>query len=173
MKRLAALTALLSLTLFGVQFAQAQQWIDHRPSGDGYRVEFPAKPVENSQDLDTPSGPVKIRISSVEIDGRTFMSIDSLYPTNVETGDTQANLDSARSGGVRNVEGTLRREERLTVSSAPARRMVIDIPRTNQAADALLVLNGRRLYQVVYLGPRGTENAPEVGRFLSSFTLLR
>ena len=173
MIRIASLTALLSLVLLGAQFARAQQWFDHRPDGAGYRVEFPTKPTENSQDLSIAAGTVKMRTSAVEIGDKIFLAIDSLYPTSVDAGDPQANLDSARNGGVRNVNGTLRQEERLTIGSAPARRMVIDIPQTNQVADALLVLDGRRLYQAVYVGPRGTENAPEVRRFLSSFALLR
>lgn len=173
MIRIASVATLLSLALFGTQFAQAQQWIHHQPSGAGYRAEFPAKPVENSHDLSTPAGPVKIRTSAVDVGGKIFMTIDSVYPMSVDVGDPQANLDSARDGGVRNVNGTLRQEERLTVGSAPARRMVIDMPQTSQAADALLILDGRHLYQAVYVGPRGTEKAPEVRRFLSSFALMR
>jgi hypothetical protein len=174
MIRIVSLTALLLVALLAAQFAHAQQqWIDYRPAGAGYRVEFPAKPVEDVRDVTTDVGTIKMRTSSVDIGGKVFMTIDSLYPSNVTMGDPQVNLDGARNSGVRNVEGTLRAEERLSVANAPARRMVIDMPRTNQSADALLVLDGRRMYQAVYVGPRGTEQAPEVRRFLSSFALVR
>ena len=174
MIRIASVTALLSFFLLGTEYARAQQqWIDYRPTGAGYRVEFPAKPVEDVRDVTTDVGTIKMRTSSVDIGGKVFMTIDSLYPASVSMGDPEINLDGARNSGVRNVEGTLRAEKRLSVANAPARRMVIDMPRTNQAADALIVLDGRRLYQAVYVGPRGTEEAPEVRRFLSSFALLR
>jgi len=72
-----------------------------------------------------------------------------------------------------NVRGKLVSEERLSVDNAPARRLVIDIPQANQAAEALMVLDGHRLYQAVYLGPRGSHNTDDANRFLGSFKLDR
>jgi len=172
MIRIAPLAALVSLVLLGAQIAHAQQWVKYQPDGAGYRVEFPAKPVENTQDITTKVGPVKTRTSAVEVGDKVFMTVHSFYPTDVTMGDPQTNLDGVRNGSVRNVNGKLLSEERLNISNAPARRLLIDMPRSNQAAEALMVLDGNRLYQAVYVGPPGTENTPEAKRFLSSFALL-
>ena len=168
-----SLAALLSLALAGAQAVEAQTWIDHRPNGGGYRVAFPAQPIEDGRNVDTTLGAVKMRTTAVEIDGRIFMTIDSVYPANLPMGDPQSDLDIVRDGGVRNVNGKLLSEERLSIGNAPARRVVIDIPYSNQAAEALIVLDDHRLFQAVYVGPRGTQSTEEANRFLSSFALER
>jgi hypothetical protein len=88
-------------------------------------------------------------------------------------GDPEGDLDIVRDGGVRNVNGKLLSEERLSIGNAPARRLVIDIPHSNQAAEALIVLADHRLFQAVYVGPRGTQSTEQANRFLSSFALER
>jgi hypothetical protein len=173
MTRSVLLAALLALALGGAPLAQAQQWIDHRPAGGGYRVAFPAQPIEQGRTVDTDVGKVTMQTSAVEIDGKIFMTIDSIYPSEFKMGDAEATLDTARNGGLRNVGGRLLSEERLNIDNAPARRLVIDIPHSNQAAEALMVLDGHRLYQAVYLGPRGSQKTEDANRFLSSFKLER
>ena len=174
MIRSVSLAALLSFALLGAQALQAQNWIDHRPNGGGYRVAFPAQPIEDGgRNVDTTIGAGKMRTSAVEIDGKIFMTIDSVYPSNLAMGDPESDLDIVRDGGVQNVNGKLLSEERLSIDNAPARRVVIDIPHSNQAAEALIVLDDHRLFQAVYVGPRGTQSTEEANRFLSSFALER
>ncbi len=173
MMRPISLAAVFALTLLGAHDALAQQWIEHRPDGAGYRVTFPAQPAEEVKDLDSVAGPVKTRTSLVEYEDKVFVAIASAYPVDVSAGDAQASLDSARSGSVRNVDGELLSEERLEINNAPARRMLIDLPQSGQVADALVVLDGNRLYQAVYVGPRGSAHKEEANRFLSSFALER
>jgi hypothetical protein len=173
MIRAVSLAAALSLTLLSAQALQAQQWIDHRPNGGGYRVAFPAQPIEDGRNVDTTVGAVRMRTSAVEIGDKIFMTIDSVYPSHLAMGDPESDLDSVRNGGVRNVNGKLLSEERLSIDNAPARRVVIDIPHSNQAAEALMVLDGHRLYQAVYLGPRDSQGKDDAKRFLSSFALER
>src|SRR5215468_11303477 len=157
MMRSLSLATVLALALGGICAAHAQQWIDHRPNGGGYRVAFPAQPIERGRTVDTDVGKVRMQTSAVEVDGKIFMTIDSSYPNEFTMGDAEANLDTARNGGLRNVGGQLVSEEKLKIDNAPARRLVIDIPRSNQEAEALMVLDGHRLYQAVYLGPRGSQ----------------
>jgi hypothetical protein len=170
MIRTTSLAAILGLMLMGS--ASAQQWVEHRPDGAGYRVTFPAQPAEDVKDIDSVAGPVKTRTSLVEYEDKVFVTIASAYPVDVSA-DPQASLDSARSGSVRNVDGELLSEERLEINNAPARRMVIDLPQSGQVADALVILDGNHLYQAVYVGPRGTAHKEEANRFLSSFALER
>lgn len=143
MIRTISLAAAVALALMGVQTSSAQQWVEHRPDGGGYRVTFPAPPAEEAKDVDSVAGPVKTRTSLLEYQDKVFVTIAAAYPVDVSEGDPQARLDSARSGSVRNIDGELLSEERLTINDAPARRMVIDLPQSGQVADALVVLDGR------------------------------
>lgn len=171
MIRVAPLAALLTLVV--ITAAGAQQWINHRPDDGGYSVAFPAKPRVDLHNVDTRVGLVRTRTSVLEVGDRTFLTIDSIYPSDFTMGDPQDDLDIVRNGGVGKVNGKLLSEVRLSINNAPARRLVIDMPQSGQAADALMVLDGNRLYQAVFVGPRGPKHREEANRFLSSFVLER
>lgn len=170
MKRVALVVAVL--VSMGSS-ALAQQWIEYHPPGAGYRIEFPGRPAEDTREVVTNVGKIHMITSAVEIGDKVFLTITSRYPEHLTMGDPEKNLDGARNGSLRKINGTLRREERLSVGDAPARRLLIDIPQDNQAAGAVMVLDGHRLVQAIYVGPRGTEEAPEVRRFLSSLSPVR
>ncbi len=40
--------------------SHAQQWVEHRPAGAGYRIEFPSPPTVSSRNLQTPAGPTML-----------------------------------------------------------------------------------------------------------------
>jgi len=85
----------------------AEVWEAESPGG--YRVAFPAQPIEDGgRNVDTTIGAVKMRTSAVEIDGKIFMTIDSVYPSNLAMGDPESDLDIVRDGGVQNVNGKLK-----------------------------------------------------------------
>lgn len=148
----------------------AQEWKSYRPHGAGYQVEFPGQPVEDVQDVRTNVGPVRLQTSSLTIGDKTYMTITSSYPREVTMGDPQKNLDGARDGSLQHTNGTLRSEERINLGNVPARHLVIDLPQQAKVADTLLVLDGHRLLQAIYVGPNQTREAPEARRFLTSFT---
>ena len=153
--------------------AYAQQWKDYQPQGEGYRVEFPGTPTEDTRRTSTNAGVIESHTSALSIGNQTFITVRSDYPSTMTMGDPEANLDRAGAGSIQRANGTLRREERLTVGNAPARHLLIDIPGSNQIADTLLVMQDHRLIQAVYVGPATVQEAPDARRFLSSFALVR
>src|SRR5688572_29048004 len=44
----------------------AQNWIEHKPDGIGYRIEMPAAPKILSRDVPTQIGPIKTTMALVE-----------------------------------------------------------------------------------------------------------
>ncbi len=173
MVRLAWLMTFVSLVMVGVcGTAAAQQWYEHRPPGAGYRVEFPGEPKLDTKDVKAGAATVTMVMAVVERATDAFMSIHSIFPPETVNADPQRVLDGARDGGVRNVQGQLREERRLTVDGAPARYLVIDIPQAKGVGLALVVLSGNMVYQALYIGPAGTENAAEVERFIQSLRLV-
>ena len=168
MSRIALPALLLSLMTFTASPVHAQQWQEYRPDGAAYRIEFPGSPVQNTRDVATNIGTIHMQTSSVDVGGKTYMMIRSEYPPTVAI-NPEKSLDGARNGSVRRTGGVLRSESRTTVGQAPARHLIIDMPQTNQSADALMILDGRELLQAIYVGPHGTEETPEARRFLASF----
>ena len=55
MRRRGLLVLMFVLAAAGVVHAQ-QQWVEHRPVGAGYRIEFPGRPTVESQEVDTGAG---------------------------------------------------------------------------------------------------------------------
>ena len=174
MKRLlATLLLLLPLSLCVALPAQSQgQWTEYAPAGLGYRVQFPGAPKESQGTTQTSAGPLRISVATLESTGGiSSLASSTVYPAAALYDDPQHALTKARSGGLRNVRGKLRVEERLMVSGAPARRVIVDVPRRRQVYVGLFVLSGDRLYQAMIGVPAGQENAPEVNRFLNSLAL--
>lgn len=148
------------------------QWTEYSPPGLGYRVQFPGTPKETQGSPQTSAGPLRIAVATLEAPGGvSYLASSTVYPAAALYDDPQHAITKARSGGLRNVRGKLRSEERLTVSGAPARRVIVDVPRRKEVYVGLFVLSGDRLYQAMIGVPAGRENAPEVNRFLNSLAL--
>jgi hypothetical protein len=169
MSRFALPALLLPLATFAASPVHAQQWQKYRLDGAAYRIEFPGSPVQDTRDVTTNIGTIRMQTSSVAVGDKTYMMIRSEYPPNVAMSDPETRLDGARNGSVHRTGGVLRSESRTTVGQAPARHLIIDMPQTSQSADAVMILDGRQLLQAIYVGPRGTEETPEARRFLTSF----
>lgn len=166
---LALLLSLMPLTLGGE--VAAQQWYEYRPPGAGYRMEYPGVPKSETQTTRTAAGPVTVTFVIWARETGAFTSTHTVLSPTILLREPQTALDGARDGAVRQVNGRLRDERRLTIDGAPARRFFIDAPQ-NRVSLSLLVLKGRVLYQAAYIGRPGTETAPEVERFIGSLRLV-
>ena len=128
---------LLFLVLAAFTPATAQQWVEHRPAGAGYRIEFPGAPAIESEDRHNKAGrPYKLTMASYQPSRNVVFMVSHAdwEPTAVDP-DLQAELDRARDGGLQNSKGTLLEEKRLTVGDTPARRILADIPQGRSAID--------------------------------------
>lgn len=71
-----------------------------------------------------------------------------------------------------NVKGRKEREAEVKLGDVTGREVFIDVPAQHATMRERLFLVGNRLYQIVYGGPPGSENAKPALDFLNSFTLL-
>ena len=155
--------------------ASAQDWVEFKPQGAGYRVEFPQAPKVEIQDVQTTAGTRHMGMATFEsqLDG-VLLSFMTTFPErpNVYTGgDPQMLLDRLRSNAVSAVNGRLREEKRITVDGQPARRSVIDMPK-DQVAIVLHVMRGDQLYQAIAVVSAGQETGADTQHFIDSFALL-
>lgn len=158
----------LGLALAALADGAAAQWLEHRAAAEGYRAEFPSRPEASQQEVQTPIGPVRLSMRTATWSGLSFLTVYNAYPNDVAP---ERRLDGARDGAVRNVRGILREERVLTVSGAPARRIIVDVPQQQMVAVQLLVVRNNRLYQAIVVGPVGTEASAHAARFINSFAL--
>jgi hypothetical protein len=168
--------ALLLVVLSSFAPASAQKWVEYKPQGVGFRLEFPKAPDIVRNDAKTDSGvrPTELAIFESRRDGvsLTFMTALPERPTGFTGGDPQAVLDRVRDDTVSWVNGRLREEKRITIDGQPARRSVIDIPEDHKVCVLLQVLRGDQLYKAIAVVSAGQENGADTKRFIDSFALL-
>ena len=164
------LLVLLLFVLGSLAPARAQQWVEHRPPGAGYRVEFPAAPKVSKEDIANPAGKVVMTFAEYEKSGGfALVAMHTVYPSSPP--DPQIFLDAARDSAVRHANAKLREEKKLTVGGKPARRLVVEMPDTLVGV-ALVVLDGNHIYNTMAVVPPGEVNSADVERFLKSFALV-
>ena len=167
--------ALLLFVLGSIASASAQGWIEFKPPGSGYRVEFPQPPKVQIQDVKTSAGTRQMGMATFESqrDGvlLSFMTTFPERPHVYTGGDPQVLLDRLRDNAVSSVRGKLREEKRITIDGQPARLSVIEMPK-DQVAVVLHVMRGDQLYQAIAVVSAGQENGADTQHFIKSFALL-
>lgn len=66
--------------------------------------------------------------------------------------------------------GELRRDSRVKVSGASGREVLVGLDKSQVRRQRVLIAKGR-LYQIIYVGPAGSEATAEVNGFFDSFRL--
>src|SRR5687767_13589644 len=91
-------TLLLFVVLSTIAPATAQQWIEHRPEGAGYGIEFPGAPAIESEDRHNKAGrPYKLTMASYQPSRNVvFMVSHAALEPNSVTADPEAELDRLR-----------------------------------------------------------------------------
>jgi hypothetical protein len=166
------LATLLLLVAWSIAPAQAQQWVQYKPAGAGFLIEFPTAPTIETETIPSDVGPMPTTTAESTVEGEAIYLVSySVFPANVAI-DPSEELDGARKGLLESSKTKLRRERRLTMDGLPARRLVLASADNNVSVVALLVCSRERLYSAAIIVPLGEENGDKVERFLKSFTLL-
>jgi hypothetical protein len=141
------------------------------------------KPVQRgSQAVDTAVG--KIAMNMVYYDGGAiaYMIIYCDYPAGsvASSGGPDKVCANASNGAVQNVGAKIRTSASYQLGDVKGLEVVADIPSKDpkDAASASVArlrffVVGDRLYQVMYIGPAGTDTSPKAVAFLDSFRLTR
>jgi len=165
--------AFVVLAVATVSFAApalAQEWIEYKPAGVGYRVVMPEAPKLTAQDVPTAVGPIKATLAIVERANTAFIVGHNDYPPQAIAGRS---MDEVLDGIVQGQVGRnrLREKQSITISERPARFAIIDDAQ-GQVIVSRAVMVETRLFQAIYVGPKGSETGEDAQRFLNSFALV-
>ena len=139
-----------------------------------FTVDIPQPTSRDVKFADTAAGKVKIFI--LIHDGGTLAHMVGYndYPAGALTGkDPAIAYEGWAKGQAGGMNGVIRSIVNHQLGEIVGREMIVDIKSQNTVARSRCFIEGDRLYQVMYLGPTGSENSASAVQFLDSFRLQR
>jgi hypothetical protein len=170
MNRILYVIAFAACLLAGAASAEAEEWLEYRPAGVGFRVELPGKPEIEDNTAKAGANTTRMIIASVSpSDEYAYLAMYSVFKPETLNSDPEKSLD----GGMRGLagQGKVRSEKRLTIGTVPARYAIVDMA-DNQVGVDLMTMTGNILIQVICVVPKGQETSPTVDRVMKSFALV-
>ncbi len=184
-KKLVRLILCLLILMFGLSFGLTAQDEDEEAqqetvvSEEGrFSITLPSGYPEaavTTKDVETAMGQVKLTvfISAVK-DAFCMVVFNDYSAADMKGKDSDAILNGARDGALKNLNGTLEDEDEYTLDGYPGRRIYFSSTSDNDAiyGQSVFLLVKNRLYQVVFIG--SDKKAPkktEIRAFFKSFKL--
>ncbi len=76
-------------------------------------------------------------------------------------------------GVVKSVGGELRANDPIQHGQLSGREILVFVPLGSLILRQRMFIEGDRMYQIMYAGPFGTQDSPEVEAFFASFRVMR
>jgi len=171
MGRAAKIVLVFSLLLSGADLARAYTL----KSDEGkFSVEFPAAP--EARIMRGVGSCESIRHEFRFLQGkRSWLAIykDCKPPGMLaDFGIPQALRDFSK-GMAQVLHGEVRANDPIELGTVPGREFLVYIERTNLVVRGRVFVKGDRVYQVMYAGPAGTHEEPDIESFFASFRIMR
>ncbi len=150
-------------------------WVPYSGDDGSYTLEFPAKPTEQVQQIDTAVGPMKATMAMhiEEAAKRAYFSMGGQYtlPKGVPF-DVEKGLDGGRDGMVNAIGGKVLKEDKIEIDGRPAREFSLSgskpgIGDFTGMARIAYDAKTTRVFQAIVISTEPT-TFPEVRRFLDS-----
>jgi hypothetical protein len=142
-------------------------WRDYASPDAPYRVMFPDKPAKHTRMVDLDGTAVSMTMTAAEVEGTMFAvgSADT-----ADAAHAQAAVAAMKTAMLRNIDARVTHEQTLP---GPALEVVADGGRGARPLHmvARFQARGKRIYQVVAIGPADHMVPEQVDQFMSSFAL--
>lgn len=171
MRRLAQVLFVTSVVVFAVGCSEPHQYDS---SAGKFSVEFPGKPEEQSQTVQTEVGSIKLNIVMYEKRNSAYLVMYCDYPADhVQAAGSDVILEGACEGAVSNIRGTLVSQEPITIGDHPGREIKATASTDGNQVElrSRIYLVGNRLYQVIVSATPGGTKDSVANRFVDSFKL--
>lgn len=169
-----------SLNLVG----QEADWVISKSLELGYRIEFPEKASEGSQDIPTSKGNVvmdSFTLSSDSTSNLIYMSAVSTYPDSFFpeglNDDKSKNivLDNSVKGAVSNVKGNLLSDTNVKLNGFTGRLIKIEMLLASETyvMTVKIILCGLKLYLIQTMCLKENDKNKDIDKFFNSFELIK
>lgn len=163
----------LTLPLLLGAAQESPGWKTFTSKEGGFTVSLPCTPAEERQRVQTATGHLDVVVFVAEGPNETsyVVGYSDLPAAEVKPGSEKRRLDFARDGAVAKARGTLRSERLFEQAGHPGRELVIE-QKTGTVVRLRILVVGRRLYQIMAVGPGSVVQHRDGGTFfLDSFRL--
>jgi hypothetical protein len=162
------------LGLCSASYSQADGWKPLTSKPGKFMVLMPGEPKEQTQEVPTPAGKIKVTMYIVEKDAIAYFASYNDYPPElVQKSDAETMLNGARDGAVANVKGKLTDEKKIKIDAYPGRDISFEALGGMFVARSRIYLVKDRLYQVMVLAPKANGLPKEIDKYLDSFKLTK
>jgi hypothetical protein len=147
----------------------------HYVAPDGsFEVALPAEPVETLQTVESRFGTLDLRVVSAEPEGpeRAYFVIHGEHPAAiVAQNPTEQRLDGVRDALASTFDGRVLEEHDYSLEGRPGRALRMTSATGEASVLAWIVLDGRRVYEIVAVTSPEDADTPDIERFRDSFHL--
>jgi len=172
----------LALTLcFG--FIQADKWITIESKTYGYKVDFPKKPTEQSQEVDSEAGKLKLNMyiydasEAKDDENLLYMSNCTQHPAiNANAFDSSglAEFYTRTVGGVaKGVNGELLSEKKIFLSGHEGREITVGYEENKNTITMRLFVVGNKIFMIQSIAETSKTPNKSSTRFMDSFKIVK
>ncbi|MEO8147970.1 MAG: hypothetical protein ABI723_10055 [Bacteroidia bacterium] len=172
---------LLSSIFFSFTFIEGE-WVTIKSEKEGYKISFPKKPEEQSQNVPSDVGELKMNMwicevdSTIKDDNLVYLFNYTDYPEKLfkesDSSLTAGILDGAVNGGVKNVKGKLISVENETYKNYPGRNARIDYNDGQAIITMKCYMVKNRIYLLEIITLTQNDKNADMKKFIDSFELL-
>ncbi len=161
----------IPLLLFGCGMVFEEK-LDEYTSDEGrFSVSMPGKPGKKTQSVSTGVGSIEMHMVTVEKTTTAYMVVYSDYPVEIiKHSDPDDLLEAAKKGAMQNIDGKITQEELISYGDDPGIELSFSAEGGKGKGQALIVLSGNRLYQVIAIGSNLLYPEKTIKKFLDSFS---
>lgn len=137
-----------------------------------FSVLLPGRAQRESRTLDTAAGALTMTLYASSLKQGTMGVAYTDYPARTLAAERgRAAVDAARDALLRNIGATAHSEQEVRIAGEPGREIYAE--GRAGVLKARFVVAGDRLYEIAYVGTRGSVAMADIDLFLTSFKLLR
>ncbi|MFH2045688.1 MAG: hypothetical protein ABIK92_11140 [Pseudomonadota bacterium] len=137
-----------------------------------FSIMVPSKPEQQNQTLNTPIGILEMKTFVIDKPNIAYIMAYVDYPDEViDNSDPEAILDGARDGMLNKADVKLINEEEISYGEDPAREIQYTVKGKLGKGHIVILLSGRRLYQVGAVGLNAIFPQDVVQHYIDSFEI--
>ena len=178
-------TILFSFLLIAssTSFITTDKWVWSESKTLGYKIEFPQKPEESLQELDSDIGKLQLNLKTYEItdvspadENLMYLVNCTIFPESIvnsaKTEKQEGFFRSTIDGAVKNIGGKVIEEKKISIKGYPGKDVKIDFNEGNAIINMRLYLVNNKLFMLETITQTNKTPNKSITRFLDSFQLL-